>query len=71
MSQKIDVFHTIAITARIILAKSFSYFFTVYFVHCSFITNTKSLGHYINFRAITVSVDYPSHSDWLSLRCKP
>ena len=27
MSQKIDVFHTIAITARIILAKSFSYFF--------------------------------------------
>ena len=41
MSQKIDVFHTIAITARIILAKSFSYFFTVYFVHCSFITNTK------------------------------
>ena len=31
----------------------------------------KSLSHYINFRAITVSVDYPSHSDWLSLRCKP
>lgn len=44
MSQKIDVFNTIAITARIILAKSFSYFFTVYFVHCSFITNTRKSG---------------------------
>jgi len=44
MSRKIDVFNTIAITARIILAKSFSYFFTMYFVHCSFITITKRSG---------------------------
>jgi len=29
----------------------------------------KSLGHYINLRGITVSVDYPSHLDCLSLPC--
>jgi len=30
----------------------------------------KSLGHYINLRGITVSEDYPSHLDYLSLPCK-
>ena len=30
----------------------------------------KSLGHYINLRGITVSVDYPSHLDCLSLPYK-